>query len=179
MRDGFRVIRFDNCDVGLSQGFDGHGVPNLTWILLKDRLGLPITNAPYTIDDMARDAIGVLDDALGIESAHVCGVSMGGMIAQTLATNHPQHVKSLTLMMTTSGTHGLPPLRLTYPLKARARSCRAPLRAVCNARCQALPAPDACSPNARSTKFAIGPTTTRSSSSPASTRHRPKDRAVD
>src|SRR5260221_3559877 len=105
--EGCRVIRFDNCDVGLGQGFDEHGVPNLPWLLLKDWFGLPITNAPYTIDDMALDAVGVLD-ALGIKRAHICGASMGGMIAQTLAAHHPQRVKSLTLMMTSSGARNLP-----------------------------------------------------------------------
>ena len=105
--EGFRVIRFDNRDAGLSQGFDHHGVPNLAWALVRHRLGVPLRNAPYSLDDMADDAAGVLD-ALGLASAHVCGASMGGMIAQALAAKHPQRVKSLTLMMSSSGARHLP-----------------------------------------------------------------------
>lgn len=104
---GFRVIRFDNRDAGLSQGFDERGVPSLVWAMLRHRLGLPIRNAPYSIDDMAADAAGVLE-ALEVQHAHVCGASMGGMVAQTLAAWHPWRVKSLTLMMTSSGARGLP-----------------------------------------------------------------------
>ena len=104
---GFRVIRFDNRDIGLSQGFDEHRVPNLLWAAVRHRVGWPVHNAPYTLDDMADDAAGVLD-ALGIASAHVCGASMGGMIAQALAGRRPERVKSLTLMMTSSGARGLP-----------------------------------------------------------------------
>ena len=107
VREGFRVIRFDNRDAGLSQGFDELRVPNLAWAALRHRVGLPIHNAPYTLDDMADDAAGVLD-ALGIASAHVCGASLGGMVAQALAVRHPQRVRSLTLMMTTSGARDLP-----------------------------------------------------------------------
>jgi pimeloyl-ACP methyl ester carboxylesterase len=103
---GFRVIRFDNRDSGLSQGFDHLGVPNILGTSVRHALGLPIT-APYSLDDMARDALGVLD-ALGIPRAHVCGVSMGGMVAQVLAATQPQRVKSLCLMMTSSGARRLP-----------------------------------------------------------------------
>jgi pimeloyl-ACP methyl ester carboxylesterase len=106
---GFRVIRFDNRDVGLSQGFDELGVPNLAWAGLKYTMRLPVA-APYGLHDMAGDAVGVLD-ALGIARAHVCGVSMGGMIAQQLAARHPQRVKSQTLVMTTSGARHLPQAR--------------------------------------------------------------------
>lgn len=102
---GFRVIRHDNRDVGLSQGFDRLGVPNVAIAALRHRLRLRV-NAPYRIADMAADALGVLD-ALGIERAHVCGASMGGMIAQHLAAKHPRRVKSLTLIMTTSGARHL------------------------------------------------------------------------
>ncbi len=103
---GFRVIRFDNRDVGLSQPFDELGVPNIPMAALMHTLRLPI-KAPYQIADLARDAVGVLD-ALGIARAHVCGASMGGMIAQHLGFAHGQRLKSLTLMMTTSGARGLP-----------------------------------------------------------------------
>ncbi|MFG6467341.1 alpha/beta fold hydrolase [Roseateles sp. BYS87W] len=103
---GFRVIRFDNRDVGLSQPFDQLGVPNIPLAALLHTLRLPL-QAPYQIADLARDAVGVLD-ALGIARAHICGASMGGMIAQHLGFAHGQRVKSLTLMMTTSGHRSLP-----------------------------------------------------------------------
>ena len=103
---GFRVIRLDNRDIGLSQNFDHLGVPNLAWAALRYAVRLPV-NAPYSLADMAGDAVGVLD-ALKLERVHVCGASMGGMISQHLAAQHPQRVKSLTLMMTTSGARSLP-----------------------------------------------------------------------
>ena len=103
---GFRVIRFDNRDIGLSQRFDQLGVPNLVFDSIKYAVGLKVTG-PYTVADMADDTAGLLD-ALGIQSAHVCGASMGGMIAQQLAVRHPTRVKSLTLMMTSSGSRRLP-----------------------------------------------------------------------
>lgn len=103
---GFRVIRLDNRDAGLSQGFDHLGTPNLAVEALRYTLHLPV-RAAYAVADMAADTLGVLD-ALGIASAHVCGASMGGMVAQHLAARHPQRVKSLTLMMTTTGSRRLP-----------------------------------------------------------------------
>jgi pimeloyl-ACP methyl ester carboxylesterase len=103
---GFRVIRFDNRDIGLSQGFDAAGVPHLVRASIRHALGLAV-RSPYTLVDMAADSAGVLD-ALGISSAHVCGASMGGMIAQHLAARHPERVRSLTLMMTSSGSRRLP-----------------------------------------------------------------------
>ena len=103
---GFRVIRFDNRDIGLSQRFDHLGVSNLAIDSIKYAVGLKVTG-PYTVADMADDTAGLLD-ALGIKSAHVCGASMGGMIAQQLAVRHPTRVKSLTLMMTSSGSRRLP-----------------------------------------------------------------------
>ena len=103
---GYRVIRFDNRDIGLSQGFDHLGVPNLALDALKYAVGMTVASA-YTVADMADDAAGVLD-ALGIAAAHVCGASMGGMIAQQMAVRHAAKVKSLTLMMTSSGSRRLP-----------------------------------------------------------------------
>jgi pimeloyl-ACP methyl ester carboxylesterase len=103
---GFRVLRLDNRDAGLSTGFDHLGVPSLPLVMLGHALRWPI-KAPYTIEDMARDALGVLD-ALGVRRAHLCGASMGGMIAQHLAARHPERVKSLTLIMTSSGARHLP-----------------------------------------------------------------------
>jgi pimeloyl-ACP methyl ester carboxylesterase len=103
---GFRVVRFDNRDSGLSQRFDHAGVPNLAAESMRHALGLKI-RAPYTLGDMAADSLGVLD-ALGIGSAHVCGASMGGMIAQRMTLAAPERVKSLTLMMTSSGSRHLP-----------------------------------------------------------------------
>ena len=116
---GFRVIRFDNRDVGLSQNFDGLGVPNLALAALQRLAHWPVRSA-YSLSDMADDAAGVLT-ALGLKSAHVCGASMGGMIAQQLALNHPERVRSLTLMMTDSGARGLPrpTLKVSAALLAR------------------------------------------------------------
>ncbi len=102
----FRVIRFDNRDIGLSQRFDHLGMPSLLMASMQYAMYLPVP-APYRLTHMAADSLGVLD-ALGIEAAHVCGASMGGMIAQHLAARHPQRVKSLALMMTTSGARYLP-----------------------------------------------------------------------
>ncbi|MDQ6680399.1 MAG: alpha/beta fold hydrolase [Pseudomonadota bacterium] len=103
---GFRVIRFDNRDIGLSQQFDHLGVPHLGVGAVRFALGLRVQSG-YSLADMAEDSVGVLD-ALGIDKAHVCGASMGGMIAQRIAVRHPQRVKSLTLMMTSSGARKLP-----------------------------------------------------------------------
>ena len=103
---GFRVIRIDNRDAGLSQGFESSGTPNLSWATLRYLLHLPV-HAPYSLADMAGDAFGVLD-ALGIDRAQVCGASMGGMIAQHMAASRPDRVSRLTLMMTSSGARHLP-----------------------------------------------------------------------
>ena len=103
---GFRVVRMDNRDIGLSQNFDHLGTPNLMWQSMKRRLGLRV-QAPYSLKDMAQDAIGVLD-TLGVAQAHVVGASMGGMIAQRLALAAPLRVLSLTSIMSSSGAPGLP-----------------------------------------------------------------------
>ena len=103
---GYRVVRFDNRDAGLSQHFDALGTPSMLWASLKYRLGWRI-KPPYSLQDMAADALGVLD-ALQIERAHIVGASMGGMIAQRLALLAPQRVLSLTSLMSSSGARGLP-----------------------------------------------------------------------
>jgi pimeloyl-ACP methyl ester carboxylesterase len=94
---GFFVIRFDNRDVGLSTKMTPLGRPNIPAILGGD----PSTVA-YGIEDMAEDTVGLIG-ALGVGSAHVVGISMGGMIAQTLAIRHPDRVKSLVSIMSTTG----------------------------------------------------------------------------
>ena len=98
---GYRVIRFDNRDVGLSSKLDGIRTAPPTKLIRRALLGLPVS-APYTLVDMAADTVGLLD-ALGIERAHVVGASMGGMIAQTMAIHHPARVRSLTSIMSNTG----------------------------------------------------------------------------
>ncbi len=105
-QQGFRVIRYDNRDVGLSTWRQPPATANLTFEVLRYKLGLPVA-APYTLTDMADDALGLMD-ALQIRQFHVLGASMGGMIAQHLAAMAPQRVESLTLVMTSSGAEGLP-----------------------------------------------------------------------
>jgi pimeloyl-ACP methyl ester carboxylesterase len=106
---GLRVVRFDNRDAGLSQAFPQLGVPNLFVLSMKHRLGLRV-HPPYSLEDMANDALGVLD-ALGIDKAHLVGVSMGGMVCQRVAIAAPQRVRTLTSIMSTSGAPFLPPPR--------------------------------------------------------------------
>ena len=102
---GHFVIRFDNRDVGLSTKFDHAGVPNVGAMM---RPGADRSAAPYTLDHMADDAVGLLD-ALGLGSAHVCGASMGGMIAQTVAYRHAPRTRSLISIMSSTGNPKLPP----------------------------------------------------------------------
>ncbi|HEY4376005.1 MAG TPA: alpha/beta fold hydrolase, partial [Acidimicrobiales bacterium] len=97
---GFRVIRFDNRDIGLSTHLATPGLDVLG--LLFSAIGGAAVEAPYLLADMAADAVGLLD-ALGIDAAHVVGASMGGMIAQTIAIEHPERVLSLTSIMSTTG----------------------------------------------------------------------------
>lgn len=106
---GYRVVHYDNRDVGMSQRMDGAPAPNLVWTMLKARLGLPVS-VPYTLGDMAADGIGLLD-SLGIEKAHVVGASMGGMIVQLMAANHRDRLLSMTSIMSSSGKPGLPGAR--------------------------------------------------------------------
>jgi len=100
-QQGHYVIRFDNRDAGLSSKIEEAGVPDIMQTIETLRKGETI-NPPYTIEDMADDAVGLLD-ALGIEKAHICGMSMGGMIAQTIAINYPMRVLSLTSIYSRTG----------------------------------------------------------------------------
>lgn len=104
---GHFVIRYDNRDVGLSTKFDDAGVPDMA-ALMTARMSGETPAVPYSLDDMADDGIGVLD-ALGIERAHICGASMGGMIVQNMAIRHPQRVHSMTSIMSTTGNPELSP----------------------------------------------------------------------
>lgn len=102
----FHVIRFDNRDCGLSGKFDGRKCPGMIRSMLAYWLKMPL-KTPYTLEDMALDAVGLLE-ALQIDSAHFVGVSMGGMIAQLAAVNYPARVRSLTSIMSSSGSRHLP-----------------------------------------------------------------------
>lgn len=103
---GYRVLRFDNRDIGHSTRLEHLGVPDVAAIIGALWQGQP-ARAPYLLRDMAADAIGLLD-ALGIASAHVVGASMGGAIAQEMAIHWPQRLSSLTSIMSNTGEAGLP-----------------------------------------------------------------------
>lgn len=106
VEQGFYVIRYDNRDCGLSTRLDHLGTPNLPLLYLKSLLRWKVGGG-YTLDDMAGDALGLLD-ALGVKQAHLLGLSMGGMIAQLVAARCPRRVLSLVSMMSSSGRRGLP-----------------------------------------------------------------------
>lgn len=106
VQKGFFVIRFDNRDSGLSTKFDEAGIPDMMAAVKAAMEGRTVESA-YSLDDMADDAVGLLD-ALGIGKAHVCGASMGGMIAQVVSYRHPDRVLSLTSIMSTTGNPELP-----------------------------------------------------------------------
>ncbi len=104
---GFRVIRFDNRDAGLSSSLDRLGTPRIWLEYAKFTLHLPL-KAPYLIEDMARDTAAFIE-ALELPCAHIVGASMGGMIGQNLAASFPEKVASLTSIMSTTGKRKLPP----------------------------------------------------------------------
>ncbi len=104
---GHYVIIFDNRDVGLSKKFGEAGMPNIPEIFGKLLQGEKV-KPPYTLDDMGDDAVALLD-ALNVPKVHVCGMSMGGMIAQTIAIRHPERVLSLISIYSTTGNPQVPP----------------------------------------------------------------------
>lgn len=106
-RQGYQVIRFDNRDVGLSTWLDNAGVPDI--VTMKQLMAQRKTaQAPYSLSDMADDVAGFLD-ALNMESAHIVGRSVGGMIGQMMAINHPERLKTLTSIMSSTSDPNLPP----------------------------------------------------------------------
>jgi pimeloyl-ACP methyl ester carboxylesterase len=117
---GFRVIRFDNRDIGHSTKIEAAGAPKRTDVLLGRR-----STAPYFLRDMAADTAGLMDH-LGIDSAHLVGASMGGMIAQTLAIRAPERVRSLVSIMSTTGSRwvGLPTWKAFSTLMAKPAGSR-------------------------------------------------------
>lgn len=103
---GYWVIRFDNRDTGLSTKFDQAETPGrvaLIWAYLSGRA----IEVPYTLSNMSDDVVGLLD-ALGLRSAHIVGISLGGMIAQMMAIEHPERVRTLTSMLSSTNHPGLP-----------------------------------------------------------------------
>ncbi len=108
-RRGHFVIRYDNRDVGLSTRLDHAPAPPLAELMARRAAGGSL-EVPYRLDDMADDAAGLLDH-LEIDSAHVVGASMGGMIAQTLALRHPRRVRTLISIMSSTGSPDLPPAK--------------------------------------------------------------------
>lgn len=113
---GLRVIRFDNRDIGLSTKLDrGRRYDGARKAFLKSLVGRRVRNV-YSLDDMVADTVGLMD-GLGIERAHLVGASMGGMIAQLTAIQHPDRVATLTSIMSTSGARGLPRGRMNVLLR--------------------------------------------------------------
>lgn len=98
--EGFHVVRFDNRDTGLSTGFEDVA-PDFVGVAAAVQAG-EVPQVPYTLSHMADDVVAVLDH-LGVERAHVMGLSLGGMIVQTLAIDHPERLRSLTSVMSTTG----------------------------------------------------------------------------
>jgi pimeloyl-ACP methyl ester carboxylesterase len=125
---GFRVIRFDNRDVGKSTHLTAAGAPDIPGLMARAMSGKAV-ETPYSLDDMASDAVGLLS-ALGVERAHIVGASMGGMIAQLVAAHHPERTRSLVSIMSSTGRRDLPPGRpeamaaLMTPLASTSREDR-------------------------------------------------------
>lgn len=111
---GYRVIRYDNRDIGMSEKLYRAPTPGF-FELVRYKLGMSL-NAPYLLDDMANDSTALLDH-LGIKQAHVAGISMGGMIAQIMTAKHPEQILSLASIMSSSGAAHLP----ESPLKSEPR----------------------------------------------------------
>ena len=105
---GYQVLLLDNRDSGRSSQLDHLPIPKLGWVVFQFKIGLSI-KAPYQLEDMMQDVIALLD-ALKLPEVHVIGASMGGMIAQLMAIHHPQKVKTLTSIMSTTGYKKLPPI---------------------------------------------------------------------
>ncbi len=103
--EGHHVVRFDNRDCGLSSKTAGDP-PNVMAIMMASMSGNPIPEVPYTLSDMADDAIAVLDE-LGVDKAHIAGASMGGMITQQTAIDHPDRVASIISIMSTTGSQSV------------------------------------------------------------------------
>ena len=104
---GFRVVRFDNRDIGKSTHLTDRAAPDMRELFREAASGRQ-PHVPYSLSDMADDAVGVMD-ALGVGRAHIVGASMGGMIAQLVAINYPDRAKSLVSIMSTTGRRDLPP----------------------------------------------------------------------
>ena len=125
---GFRVIRFDNRDAGKSTHFTDAGAVDIGDLMARAMAGKAVTT-PYALEDMAQDAVGLLD-ALSVERAHIVGASMGGMIGQLVAALHPAKTRSLVSIMSSTGRRDLPPGRpeamaaLMTPLPSDSREDR-------------------------------------------------------
>lgn len=104
--NGYEIVIYDNRDTGASTSFDDWGQPTLWLQLLKHSLRLPV-NAPYHLNDMAADAVALMD-SIGYSEAHIVGVSMGGMIAQIVAARYPQRTRSLISIMSSTMARHLP-----------------------------------------------------------------------
>jgi len=138
LKEGYQVIRFDYRDTGLSTGFEAAGPVDLGGLVGRLQAGEPVS-VPYSLSDMADDAVSVLD-ATGIDKAHVVGLSLGGMVAQAIALNHPKRVLSLTSISSTTGDRHLPPPNPRTVMMMYGVAPGAPLEAWIDARVAAMTA---------------------------------------